>query len=438
MPAELEYVSSLFRIKDCILIAKSLLCHVNSSVMSASGTTGIAMSLQVSKQRAHDGLVEDIRRQIHGGTLHADNYLLPERELAKKYRVSSRAVREGLARLEAEGLIRRHQGRGTVVLRPESKHASARHKNVAVIFQGRVRDTSTAEDLDGLQQSFQSEGYGTTLYVADSSPEKEARIVQRLVSEGVPGLVLYSAHPSRSYAHVREAMQAGMKIVVFDHDFPELPCSFVGIDDHLAAFEATEHLIRLGCQELIFINSERDWTTHVLRERGFDEAAAKWGAGIPRRVIRLPNCETPAQLGEHLRRELSLQLAGAQRPLGIVAWWDEIALRAIDCVRAAGWNVPRDAAVVGFANDRSGAIAEIPLTTMAIPREEIARLAAAVLVSQMRDPARAPQRIRVKARMIIRDSCGTYRHASRETDAAAAPEPELAAAQQTADALARM
>jgi DNA-binding LacI/PurR family transcriptional regulator len=373
------------------------------------------MSVQVRKQRVHDSLVEDIRRQIRDGLLRADHYLLPERELARKYQVSSRAVREGLARLEAEGLIRRHQGRGTTVLGKETKAEPAKHKNVAVIFQGRVRDASTAEDFDGLQQAFQREGYGTLLYVADGMLEKEAQIVQQLAAEGVPGLVLYSAHPSPSYAHLRAARQAGMKIVVFDHDFPDLDCNFVGIDDHLAAYEATEHLIRLGCRELLMINSERDWTTHVLRERGFAEAAGEWGAKLPRRVLRLPNLPNPADMAVRFRHDLmSVLETVAQRPLGVVAWWDEMALRAMEYLRDAGWSVPTDAAVVGFANDQSGELADIPLTTMEIPRAEIAHLAAAALVSQMRDPSRPPQRIRLKARMIIRESCGTYprrRHA---------------------------
>lgn len=368
------------------------------------------MGVQIKKQRIYEGLVEDIRLQINTGILRADNYLLPEYELAKKYQMSSHAVRQGLARLESEGLIRRYQGRGTVVLsRQDEPGSPERNQNVAVIFQGRVRDPSTAEELDGLQQAFQSQGYGTTLYVADRDRNKEQKIVQRLAAEGVPGLVLYSTHPSDSYAHLQAALDTGMKIVVFDHDFPDLACNFVGIDDQLAAYEATEHLIRHGCREMILINSQRDWTTHILRERGFEQAMEKWSERLSRRVIRLPDCSTADELGECLDRELSAVLSGLQKPVGIVAWWDEVALRAMKVLKEAGWSVPQDAKVIGFANDLSGALAEVPLTTMEIPRQEIARLAGAMLVHQMRDPALRPQRIRLKARMILRESCGTYR-----------------------------
>jgi DNA-binding LacI/PurR family transcriptional regulator len=365
------------------------------------------MTQRLIKTRAYDALVEGIRSQIQNGQLQADNYLLPERELAKTYSLSARAVRQGLAKLESEGLIRRHQGKGTIVVSQEARLSPAKEQNVAVLFQGRVRDPSTAEDLDALQQAFQYGGYGTTLYVADGKPELETQIVQQLTAKGTHGLVLYSAHASNSYAHLKAARQSGMKIVVLDHDFPDLDCNFVGIDDQLAAYEATQHLIRLGCQQFVFINSERNWTAHVLRQRGFEQAVAQCN-DLPRKIILVPNFETVGQRGEFLRRELALVLEVSQRPIGVLAWWDEVALHAMDLLRGMGCSVPADAKVIGFANDVCGEVAQIPLTTMAIPREQIARLAAMTLMSQMGDPARLPQRFRLESRMIIRDSCGTF------------------------------
>ncbi len=356
----------------------------------------------------HDALVDDIRRQIQDGVLQAGSYVLPERELARKYKVSSRAVREGLARLEAEGLICRQQGRGTIVQRRETKTETSKLKNVVVIFQGPVRDTSTAEYFDGLQQAFQREGYGTTLYVTEGLPEKETRIVEQLAAAGVPGLVLFSSHPATSFAHLQAAQQAGTKIVLFDHDFPGFQTNFVGIDDRAGGYEAAGHLIRLGCQELLFINSEQDWTTHTLRQQGFEMAAAKLGNGIPARVLTLPAFKNSAAFRADLRRELPPLLKLMQRRLGVVAWNDPAALQAIDCLRDEGWSVPTDAAVVGFANELEGAIAGIPLTTMDSPREEIAQQAAHLMVDQLREPNREPQQIRLKSRLIIRESCGAY------------------------------
>ncbi|MGN6626750.1 MAG: GntR family transcriptional regulator [Tepidisphaeraceae bacterium] len=379
-------------------------------LMSSVGGSG-----SNKKRRAADPLVEDIRARIESGALAAGQYLLPERRLATEYGLSMRAVRDGLAQLAAEGLIRREQGRGTIV-EARASAAAPKQKTVAVIFQGRVRDASTAEEFDALQQSFQSEGYGIALYVTDGSMEKEAELVTRLAAERVPGLVLFSAHPMTSDAHLRAAQAAGMKIVAFDHDFPDANCSFVGINDRQAARDATEHLIRLNCRELVLINSQRNWTSHTLREQGFEDACAGLGAGIPRHVIRLADRPSRAALAADLRSQLMSLLGearGVTRPLGVVVWWDEMALHAMDCLREAGLQIPSDAKVVGFANEEIGELADVPLTTIEIPRHDIAKLVSTVLVGQMHDPSRPSMTIRLKARLVIRESCGTYGKRSR-------------------------
>jgi DNA-binding LacI/PurR family transcriptional regulator len=384
----------------------------------------------VRKSRAFEAIVDDVRRQIADRSLVADQYLPPERVLAVKYGVSSRVVREALARLEAAGLIARHQGRGTVVLAQPVASEAVGQRSVAVIFQGRVRDASTADEFDGLQQAFQREGYGTTLYVADGSPEKESQIVAQLAADGVPGLVLFSSHATSDDAHLRAAVQSGMKIVAFDHDFPASGAGFVGIDDCQAARDATGHLIRLGCRELLLVNSARDWTTHELREQGFHEAAEGLDPALPRHVLRIASHTSPVEFVNELRRQLTSFLEGRpRRPLGVLAWWDEVALRAIDCLRDAGWSVPGDARVVGFGNEESGELADVPLTTIEIPRGDIAQLAATALVAQMRNPERPPARLRLKARLIIRESCGTYRRHRKS----AAPDRSSSAAEAAAD-----
>jgi len=85
----------------------------------------------------------------------------------------------------------------------------------------------------------------------------------------------------------------------------------------------------------------------------------------------------------------------------------------MDCLREAGLQIPSDAKVVGFANEEIGELADVPLTTIEIPRHDIAKLVSTVLVGQMHDPSRPSMTIRLKARLVIRESCGTYGKRSR-------------------------
>src|SRR6202047_2772778 len=69
-----------------------------------------------STMEAH--LNSTVRHWLSAVRLSADARLPPERELAKKFRVSRAELRKVLAVLEAEGQIQRHVGKGKLVGHP--------------------------------------------------------------------------------------------------------------------------------------------------------------------------------------------------------------------------------------------------------------------------------------------------------------------------------
>lgn len=73
--------------------------------------------------RPVDAVVERLRREILSGTFPAGEHLPPERTLAAQLGISRLTLRAGLARLEAEGLVRARQGDGVRVLAVE-EHAT--------------------------------------------------------------------------------------------------------------------------------------------------------------------------------------------------------------------------------------------------------------------------------------------------------------------------
>jgi LacI family transcriptional regulator len=220
--------------------------------------------------------------------------------------------------------------------------------------------------------------------------------------------VLFSSHPCTSFAHLAEARAAGMKIVLLDHDFPGFECDSVAIDDQLGGFEATAHLIQLGCAGLVHVTFRQEWTSCLLRQKGFEMAANRFGRGRNAAVVLLETDYNPDRVREALGRELPPILDSTQRPLGLLVVNDYLALLVMDYLRERGIAVPKEVAVVGFDNDLEGALAAVPLTTVEIPREEIARDAVRLLMEQINGERRGPMRTRHKPRLILRKSCGCY------------------------------
>ncbi|MFT6269253.1 MAG: GntR family transcriptional repressor for pyruvate dehydrogenase complex [Alphaproteobacteria bacterium] len=76
----------------------------------------------IKQAKLSDVITERLESMIIDGTLAAGEKLLPERELAGKFKVSRPSLREAIQNLQAKGLIERKQGGGTFV----SKHLNKR------------------------------------------------------------------------------------------------------------------------------------------------------------------------------------------------------------------------------------------------------------------------------------------------------------------------
>jgi GntR family transcriptional repressor for pyruvate dehydrogenase complex len=70
----------------------------------------------VSKKRAYEDIVKQIRQLIEKGRLKREDQLPTERELSETFKVSRATVREAIFTLETMSLVQRRQGNGTYVI----------------------------------------------------------------------------------------------------------------------------------------------------------------------------------------------------------------------------------------------------------------------------------------------------------------------------------
>ena len=82
-----------------------------------------------------------------------------------------------------------------------------------------------------------------------------------------------------------------------------------------------------------------------------------------------------------MRQLLSLPRA----PTAVFAVNDLMAIGALRAIRAAGFSVPADVSVVGFDNIPLASEVVPPLTTIAQPVEEMAKIAVELLLSRISD-----------------------------------------------------
>ena len=98
-----------------------------------------------------------------------------------------------------------------------------------------------------------------------------------------------------------------------------------------------------------------------------------------------------------------------ERPSAIFAVTDLLAMGFIHGVRQAGVKVPDDVAVVGFDDIYFAPFFEVPLTTMALPKYEMGRIAVELLFDKIESgikPANRIDHIILRPELVIRESCG--------------------------------
>jgi LacI family transcriptional regulator len=105
--------------------------------------------------------------------------------------------------------------------------------------------------------------------------------------------------------------------------------------------------------------------------------------------------------------DATLAQSPSQRPTALICYTHFLAISTLRLLWERGVRVPQDVSVATFSN--SYPVAEVipPLTTVALPTEEMGRAAAEMVVEQIQSSGEAePRRVVLKETLIVRKSTG--------------------------------
>ena len=88
----------------------------------------------------------------------------------------------------------------------------------------------------------------------------------------------------------------------------------------------------------------------------------------------------------------------------VFAFSDYLAAGCIKALRESGLKIPKDVAVVGHDDIEFAAIMEPPLTTVHIPRHQLGKKAAEILLEKISGNYKGPHTLVIKPELIVRES----------------------------------
>ena len=244
-------------------------------------------------------------------------------------------------------------------------------------------------------------GYSTMICNTDGRPESEQPRIESLLEHRADGVLMLQFSGDR--ALLAELRAAGVPVVVVTCWEDETDC--VCVDDVRGATLAVRHLLDLGHRRIGYLSS--GLIEPVTERRRFDGyARALAAAGIASEQGLVVRLDQPAELASDLsmRGALERVLGVADPPTAFFCTNDLLAVEVLDTLERIGRRVPGSVSVVGFDGIALAGLARLALTTVAQPRDDLARLAVELVVSRIEGAEGAPRAITLEPALLVRGS----------------------------------
>lgn len=247
----------------------------------------------------------------------------------------------------------------------------------------------------------QEHGYRVILCHSDQDVGKELDFLQVMRAQRVDGIILA---PSGTAADYRRAdlRHFAIPLVLVDRMIASLDTDYVGLDNHRAAFEATEYILSCGHRRVATVAGFEQISTGSDRVDGYRAALQAHGIA-----------ENPAfvRYGKFRQDEAYEACCDLMRlpepPTAIFVANNQMAIGVMRAIADMGFRCPEDVSVVGMDDLRWMTAFSPRLTVVRQPVAQMGLKALELLLERLatKGSPRDPQSIVLRSDMMIRDSC---------------------------------
>ncbi|ACE94523.1 LacI family DNA-binding transcriptional regulator [Rhizobium phaseoli] len=253
---------------------------------------------------------------------------------------------------------------------------------------------------------------GFTVIIANSGEQLDAEIsaVDLLIGKRVDGLIVTPARCDR-IDHLRQVRRAGVPLVLFDRNIPELEVDAVTGDDREAAIAATRCMVEQGHRRLAYVSAmEAEGgkladigriSNSAVRERveGFVQVLTEAGLPNPVHYVRLGATDQP-QTDDVVKRLLS----DSAPPTALLASDSLVGLRVFKSLQSLGLSIPKDISMISFLDADWTSVTVPPITIVDQRVYEMGKLAGERLIARIEQIPLTAERLQINTTLVMRGS----------------------------------
>ena len=267
-----------------------------------------------------------------------------------------------------------------------------------------------AEMAKSVERHAAARGYTAMFCNTEGDSQSELAGVETLLEHRVAGIVFLAFSGGERTMRATLRHQVPAVFVSCNAEWGDV----VSVDDALGGRLGTRHLVDAGHRRIAFLSiPELEDESDRARWAGYCQALEDAGLGPPVHVSWSPPAETV-----HVDREERSLVELFQGPDAMTAVFsanDVAAISLQEFADSVDLRVPGDISIVGFDDVPMAGLARIALTTVAQPRDELARLGIATIADRIERRLKGPPtRSLVDVSLVPRRSTSPPRPARRD------------------------
>ncbi|MET0760027.1 MAG: LacI family DNA-binding transcriptional regulator [Flavobacterium sp.] len=233
--------------------------------------------------------------------------------------------------------------------------------------------------ISGVEGFANEKGYNVLVCLSHESFDKEVINMEMLANGSIDGFIMSlskETQQKKDFHHIAEVINQGMPVVMFDRVTNDILCDKVIIDDNLAAFNATQHLIDKGFKKIALITTVDYVSVGKLRTEGYIKALKNNDIKVDENLIlKIEDTENFEHNIETLLKNNTIDAIFAVNEL--------FAVTAIKMASKLGKKVPEDISVIGFTDGIISKYSSPSITTVSQNGVKMGAKAAKMLIDRL-------------------------------------------------------
>lgn len=328
-------------------------------------------------------IIDDIKSNILSGVYNVGEQIPTESALQEQYQVSRQTVRKAILELSNEGFLRSEKGSGTYVSNQYRSKSNGNSNNKIIgVITTYISDYIFPSIIRGIEGRLNEDNYSLLLASTNNDVAQEKKALEMMLSYGVDGLIV---EPTKSnlynpnIAYYLTFKEQDVPFIMINAYYEELEVPFFCLDDVQSSYLATKELISKGHKKIGII-SKMDDLQGKYRMKGYIKALGEAKLRFQPEQVLSFDTESKQNLSVNIKNFL---LENRDVLTAIVCYNDEVGLEVVNVCRQLDISIPNELSIIGQDNSYIAKNANIKLTTLTHPQEQMGRDAADWVIKKL-------------------------------------------------------